>query len=1030
LWKSPALILFGMAVSIWFSTYFSVVAVALGPASAVQAAVVTVLNGAVGFEADSMLENNPHDPYIFGFRSEERNPIFVRVIVRRDQVEQLDGRYNWQAVRQLLQRYQDETYEPVFVLGSDSPPQTPEEIRGWLRFVRQLAREFKKDCHYFEMWETPNLQPCWQHSDGVKAYSYFLKKSSVELKAILPQATVVSGGVAGPDLQWLSMLCELDISPYVEVIPIQPGVENVLEAERAAKETLLLLESHGVTCRVWQNRVPLEGGNLAEARAEFLRVALENAFSGVALTTFEMKMDREERQTLFKNFTAYQALFTRDLAPIPPGQELFELRDPQGRSLLGSQTRLLPFFGAVGFRTFVVFFRDEIGDPQPAELLLGVGDLNQPLIHDLSKKEKTPASFTVDEGNDPRGATVFVNLSSRPMILDYGRDSLAGAGAPSFVVDVTGTKQLTVEEILTRHQAFQASQDARLDHFSAQGEVSIFINLAEFNNTFDVTTSNNFYYDRITGMEWEQKEHYINGVKWRSGKFPKIPLVQPEKVPVIPLEISLDREYQYTLLGEELVGEFHCYLLKFQPVSEDSPRFSGKVWLDKVSFAKVKITSVQTNLQDPVISNDQTDFYLPHTAADGELWLLDHIDGQQVFSTSGRNTAVERKITFRNYQVNSPEFNDLRQQAYDSGHNILRDTDEGMRYLEQGKDGEMKVVDNLYQKVLAGATGVYIDPGLKNTLPLLGVDYFDFNFLNTKSQLNVFFAGMLLDANLTKTDLAGTGMELGMELFGIGIPLKSRVFRREDGGEAPGEELESLPMSLGVNLGYNMANFWKVRLSYYLGYRHFSDSSDTADDFIVPVSTRTDNFSLGLVYQKRGYSLNLSTTYGRRAKWEFWGRPEGQDLDPQQQDFTLFSGVLAKDFHLPFFQKIHLELGYFGGNDLDRFSKYSFGPYGDTALHGYSSGTLRADRAAIAHLGYGFNLGQVIRFGAFLDGAYYRDDDLLDDFETLLGTGISTGFIGPWQTIVRLDYGYGFNGIDDSGEEGTQILSLVILKIF
>jgi hypothetical protein len=62
-----------------------------------------------------------------------------------------------------------------------------------------------------------------------------------------------------------------------------------------------------------------------------------------------------------------------------------------------------------------------------------------------------------------------------------------------------------------------------------------------------------------------------------------------------------------------------------------------------------------------------------------------------------------------------------------------------------------------------------------------------------------------------------------------------------------------------------------------------------------------------------------------------------------------------------------------GGEDLDRFSKYQFGFFGGSRVHGYQIGKVRAEEAYAAHTSYGFELGKMLRLDAVVDAAWATD---------------------------------------------------------
>ena len=95
---------------------------------------------------------------------------------------------------------------------------------------------------------------------------------------------------------------------------------------------------------------------------------------------------------------------------------------------------------------------------------------------------------------------------------------------------------------------------------------------------------------------------------------------------------------------------------------------------------------------------------------------------------AGRNLLVEREVRFSNFRVNAPDFASTRAAARGTNHVMYRETDRGLRYFV--KKGEERVVqENPTTTAKALAFGVTIDPSYDFPLPIVGINYLDFEFL-------------------------------------------------------------------------------------------------------------------------------------------------------------------------------------------------------------------------------------------------------------------------------------------------------------
>jgi len=184
-------------------------------------------------------------------------------------------------------------------------------------------------------------------------------------------------------------------------------------------------------------------------------------------------------------------------------------------------------------------------------------------------------------------------------------------------------------------------------------------------------------------------------------------------------------------------------------------------------------------------------------------------------------------------------------------------------------------------------------------------------------------------------------------------------------------------------------------------------------------------FSTDLSFNRAGYSFTLSGNYGMRSDWEFWGMPGNAEFDPNQEKYFLWEVSVGKTWWLPKFMKFGIELDHLDGADLDRFSKYDFGFFGDSRVSGYQGGLVRASEANGLHLNYGFELGKVIRVELKGDAVWASDEATGLEDELLAGVGLNGTLMGPWQTILNFDVGFPVDGPADDF-----VAYLVFLKLF
>lgn len=622
------------------------------------------------------------------------------------------------------------------------------------------------------------------------------------------------------------------------------------------------------------------------------------------------------------------------------------------------------------------------------------------------------------------------------LTLDVSRGALAvvltpaerpGGGAKTRV-EVGAERGLTAEEIVARERAWDAGQRTLFTSYVAHIKTSLRFRIAEVNETFDLTILGPLFYRRGEPTDWEWDEFYLNGVKWKGKTLPKLPILQPEKVTTLPLDIRLTEDYDYSLHGETTMSGRRAYHLVFVPKSTtgEKPIYRGSVWIDKETFALLRRDSVQLNLKGETLSNVQTEYYRPVPGRPDVFLPLD-IRGEQVFSTAGRTTAIERDVKMETVVVDPPDFPGQRAAAYASPAQMIRDTERGMRYLvpDRERPGERVVEEKISKKSTFGLLGAFYDDSLDYPLPLLGIQHFNFDLWGKGKQLSLFFGGALLTANYTDPSLAGSRFDLGADLFAVAFAFGDVSYR--SGEEVPSEKIKHLPAVFQVNVGHPIGPYLKASLGVFSKWDNFQRDKDTGPAFVTPVDTFTDGAELKLVANISGFNAVASGSVYRRRKWEPWGDPATSEYDPDQQHYRKYSLSISKDRYFSGFRKLHLGVGYLGGHDLDRFSKYEFGSFSGNPVRGYKSGSLRTQSALVANVSYGLNIEDIIRFEGFYDQAVLNDRRSGFDNTYFSGAGLLASVNGPWSnSLLRAEIG---TPVVSHGIRGF-VVNVLLLKLF
>ena len=862
------------------------------------------------------------------------------------------------------------------------------ELEEELAGLAALVRDAGHATHFEIVWQPADPAAGQAVPANVLAdYGFLLKRAAVAITGARSDARVLTQPLP-PDPEALRALYGQEIAAYVDGITLQgPVDETTLRAAVAAVEELDPGRPVVVAGLPW----PQPG---AHALADAARLAA----AGASLSLFDPPAPLPSLAPLVVLANEFQGDLSYDPTSAPTGAEAWAF--VRGSDLgLRVVARLPPGAGA------------------GAEMNLAFSD---PLL-------ASPESIDL-----PTGRAIPVPIAPGPVrlrlippesvaVLRLSRAIASDLETVTEQEVVATEREMPVEEILRRLQAFEDAQARRLDHYQGVNTTHLrFQGAGEA--AVEVTFRGPIFHHRDGGYDWAWRELFINGVRWREERLPEIPLIQPEKAAALPLEILFTREYTYRLRGSDTVEGRPAWVVDFEPADPAAAAtgklYQGTVWIDREHYGRLRTRALQVGLTGEVISNEETLHYAPRDAEGREaawtpeaFWLPVRLVGQQILTLINVTTVIERENLLTDLVLNGPDFDEQLAAVQESDVTMVRDTDKGLRYLVKEEGVEGRVVKEGYDtEKLFLLGGLFHDDALDYPLPLAGINWFSFDLRGTGAQANVFFAGALLRGDIAQPKLFGTRWDAGADLFLFALPFSDEVFRGDD--EVEEETVEQRAQSLAFKLGYPIGNFVRIRGIYDLTWLTFGDADETADEFVLPQDHLLHSFELDARYSRAGYRLSLTGSFNQRSSWERWGMPDAA-FDPDTEDFLRYDVRFAKSWHLPRFQRLGLELDWVSGEDLDRFSKYQFGFFGATRVHGYSSAKVRAEEATLAHVSYGIGLGELLRLDLVADAAWATDEESALRDELLGGVGLAGSFVGPWRTLVQLDVGVPVAGPDD-----------------
>jgi len=973
------------------------------------------------------------------------HPIDVRVTVAWADVERTRSEFDWSPADALVGSLASQHARVTLCVTGESSlhprESTPGAMPGgdwldaWTALLRSGVSHFGPEVAVVEIGDRP------ERSFDAGAYAFVLKASALAVKAEAKargiEIRVAQGAVGSDALAWQTALWDNDAAPYVDVLPVafDAGADVAQGVAAFSREAAL----HPPAAELRADVAADDQDPWAAFRGAVGALA---ASARTALVALPAEADRAE--PVARVVASLQSRLAAGYAPAPLGG--LALRSPAGGPAPGASIAGR-FLHAKDFATLVVYQASPTGTPDDqARLLLDTIDVKEPAVVDLS----TGASFKTGPAAVPgeKARALRLLLADHPLAVVWGRasENEPGLDVAAEDVKVATTRGLTAEEIIARNRQVQKIQDDRLLRWTAKGRVDLHFKIAQSGGSIDVGIDSMYFWRRGGALEWQQTHYYVNGNRLGWKKIPQLPLIQPEKVATLPLDLTFDKTYDYALAGDDVLGGRAAYVVAFEPSAALAGKslYRGRVWIDKESFVRLRTSVIQTNLESPILQNEETDTYVPLTGPDGATYILiGRVDGQQLWSGGGRNFVVRRELVFTSFNLNGPQtaFDAALQEAYASDDQVLRDTERGYRYLKKDESGNRVVQESNPTDALFALAGAVKDSSTSGVLPLLGVNWFDYDLLKKNIQINVFFAGIFAYVNITDPSVGGSKVDLGGEVSLVGFKSEDRLY--VDGTEDLTQRVDRRSQYLTGRAGYPLGNFFKLAAIADFTLNRYSESSDaeaalagSGQVFVPPVDHQVLAGTLQLEFNRMGYSVTAAGSYSHRSSWERWGLFDtatatflDTTFDPSQQTFETWKLTAFKEWYLPKFQKLKLEFDYLDGSHLDRFSQYRFGMFGDESLVGFSGTGVRFDTGWLGRGGWAFNIANAIRFDVSVETAHVKDGLADDRYRDHTGIGLSGNVPGPWTTIWQFSYGRAL--LSDIPElRGKQEFRLVVLKLF
>jgi hypothetical protein len=575
------------------------------------------------------------------------------------------------------------------------------------------------------------------------------------------------------------------------------------------------------------------------------------------------------------------------------------------------------------------------------------------------------------------------------------RDVEPSQKQPYTEITVRANPDLTVEEIIARWQQYRESQRQILQNYIAGCLMGLHFQATGFGSGFDVSMRFQQFWNREGLTEWVQSDLYVNGVKLKgSWEFP-LPQMEPQKVMTPPLELKLTEKYSYRLQGTDRVDGVHCYVIEVEPREQNEVLYSGRIWIDGDLFRQVRMELRQKGADSTSIANIETqNFSLVPDGAGNEINLIKSIYAQQTLNAAGRNFIVERTYDFTDYAINAGNFEMSLEAARLSKSPIFRDTEAGLQVLR--KEGDRRVLVPIKTSVKSLVAGAMYDGSFDFPIPLFGLGLTDFNYRKTGAQLNLLFAGPYLTGVLSKQ--WRSRYRLALEVSLSALPGNNRVYVGDT--ESKSEKLWTFGQSVGFRGSWQLSSDLSLTGMLYLPIDYYRASADTDKAFVMPKSGVTFLPGFDLKYARNGFIVNIGASLGHRVPWSAFGLPTAS-AEPARPTFDTYYFESKKNFHYAKFMKTGFEINYYGGDRLDRFSRYKPTFIGYPRIKGIPSGTDSFDNVGIVSASHGINIFDLVRLEGYYNHAWGRNKAESIHYRSFDGLEVDFGTAGPWGTYLQ-----------------------------
>ena len=498
-----------------------------------------------------------------------------------------------------------------------------------------------------------------------------------------------------------------------------------------------------------------------------------------------------------------------------------------------------------------------------------------------------------------------------------------------------------------------------------------------------------------------QKEVRFNGVKANLSGEVQLPLIESRQSVSLPVGLSLTERYRYRDGGPAGPGR---RTLRFEPVSPDPLAYTGELDVEEATGRILVERRERNNLPGTVKSEREI---LTFGAVAPGVWRPVAVKTFERWVSTDGIIQVQRRFTYRDFNLNSERFIADREAARTSTSTMLKVTPEGARYFTRQGDGSRKIEENPKSNGRALAAVVLVDPGLSpSVLPLGGLVYFDYNAFGKGVQLNAFTAGVF--------NTASVAIPRGLGSFDVSANATIMLLKGTERPVVNGKLSDTDGVGhrfglMGLELGHDLGLGFRLEGRGDFAYDDYSEGETKyrTPGYALPPSGLTRVGTLQGSWLFRGFQVRGFHGWGKRPEGAY-GTVANPLSVPEGGDFRRFGGSLGLDREVKPGLWFHGEAGWVGGRAFDRFNALDVGGSGSVVrVAGIRSNAISSDQVSYAKTSLAIPTGPSLRLSISLEHARARS---LDDGKTygVSGLGLTGDLPGFWWfTSVRVDLGAG-----------------------